>query len=190
MSEPIEHIEPPSDEEIQDFIAGAEDAPYNTILRVWREVLAPAEDERKKRITPQWANRICSTYRGIEFYDMPTFRDRYFDLVRDLALIVDAEIDSDAECLNASTPEEDAEQNTFHYINVIINWQKVFLTRELDWECEDENASIDLAVLAEVHKMFFDQTGLTSLLDNIPFEFTDADRDLLAAELEDLKEGR
>ena len=31
--------------------------------------------------------------------------------------------------------------------------------------------------------MFFDNTGLTSLLDNIQFEVTDADRDMLAAAL-------
>ena len=35
--------------------------------------------------------------------------------------------------------------------------------------------------------MFFDQTGLTSLLDNIKFEFSDEHRELLTMELEEMK---
>jgi len=38
--------------------------------------------------------------------------------------------------------------------------------------------------------MFFDQNGLTALLDQIKFEFSDQDRDLLAAELQELRESR
>jgi hypothetical protein len=180
------------DGDIFDFIegGGGEDVPYNTILRVWREVLAPAEDERKARVTPQWASRICSSYHGVSFADMPAFKDLYFDKIRDLALVVDAEIESDAECLNMMTAEEDVEHNSHHYLNILVNWQLTFLQWELDWDPVNVWAAVEIAAIAEIHKMFFDQTGLSALLDNIQFEVTDADREYMANALQALKDAR
>lgn len=177
----------PEFDTVQDILDDANAAAYHTILEVWREVLKPAQTERTKRITPQWANRIVTTYNGLAFADMLEFRDRYFDKIKELEDILVAEIDSDDECLNVITPEEDVEANSSHYLNVLINWQKAFLSWELAWDCADPDASIELSAISEVHRMFFDQNGLTALLDQIKFEFTDDDRDLLAAELNDLR---
>jgi hypothetical protein len=177
----------PEFDTVQDILDEANSAPYHTILEVWREVLKPARAERLKKITPQWANRIVTTYNGLSFADMLEFRERYFGKIGELEEILLAEIDTDDECLNVTSPEEDVEANSSHYMNVLINWQKAFLTWELAWECADPDASIELAAISEVHRMFFDPNGLTALLDQIKFEFTDADRDLLAAELNDLR---
>lgn len=183
MTEYIEHVETTP----EDLVAEAEKAPYHSILEVWRAVLAPAEAERDLRITPQWANRIVASYRGIEFADMPKFRDMYFDQVQGLANILEDEIVTDAECLNITSAEEDVERNTVHYLNILFDWQKAIMQRELDWKPDDSDAALEIAVLSEIHKMFFDQTGLVGLLDQINFEFTDSDRQLLASELEDMK---
>jgi len=181
----------PEFETVDDLVKdAAENAGYHTILEVWREVLKPAQTERTKKITPQWANRIVTTYNGLSFSEMPIFRERYFDKLAELEGILHDEIASDDECLNAATPAEDVEANTFHYLNVLINWQKAFLAWELDWECTHSDASIELSAISEVHRMFFDQNGLTALLDQIKFEFSDQDRDLLAAELQELRESR
>jgi len=171
---------------VQDILDEANETAYHTLLEVWRGVLKPAEAEAKKLVTPQWANRIVSSYNGISFADMNQFRDLYFDRVRDLAKILDIEIESDDECLNLTTPEEDVEHNAHHYKNVLLNWQKTFMLWELDWRCDDEMAAIDLATISEVHKMFFDQNGLIGLLDQIKFEFTDDDRMFLQQELGEL----
>lgn len=178
----------PEFDTVQDILDEANAAPYHSILEVWREVLKPAHTERKTKITPQWANRICTTYRELAFADMLEFRDRYFDKIAELESILLAEISSDDECLNVVTPEEDVEQNSHHYMNVLIDWQKAFLAWELAWDCADPDASIELAAVAEVHRMFFDQNGLTALLDQIKFVFTDDDRDLLAAALQELRD--
>jgi len=176
-----------SEETIDDLAAEASKAPYHSILEVWRAVLAPAQAERATRITPQWANRVVNTYRGVEFKDMHRFTESYFDRVQELTIILDDEIALDDECLNVTSPEEDVEHNTVHYLNVLFNWQKCILAHELAWKPEDKDAAIMIGVLSEIHKMFFETTGLTGLLDQINFEFTDDDRQLLASELEDLK---
>jgi len=177
----------PEFDTVQDILDEAEKVQFHTILEVWREVLKPAQTERTKPITPQWANRICTTYREINFADMLEFRDRYFDKIAELLGILVAEIESDDECLKFTTPEEDVEFNSHHYLNILINWQKTFLGWELEWDCADPDAGVELGSISEVHRMFFDQNGLVALLDQIKFEFTDDDRDLLAGELESLR---
>jgi len=177
---------------VEDILAEADETPYHSILEVWREVLKPAVAERTVKITPQWANRIVSSYREISFRDVPAFRDLYFDRIEELNDILKTEIASDDECLNINSPEEDVERNSHHYLNLLVDWQKALLQWELDWDVADEKAGVDIASISEVHRMFFDQTGLTSLLDNIKFEVTDADRDMLSvalAELRDSQEG-
>lgn len=164
---------------VEDIIAEANKAEYHTILEVWREVLRPAETEMKKRITPQWATRVIGSFQGITYADMPAFRELYFGKILHLAGILDDEIATDDECLNLTSAEEDAEQNTSHYLNVLFAWQMQFMQWEIEWDCTDPTAALEVAALAEVHKMFFDPQGLTALLDQISFQFTDTDRDTL-----------
>lgn len=178
------------DDELKDLVADAEDTSYHTILEIWRAVLAPAQTERLKPITPQWAGRICGAYREINYADMPAYRDLYFDRVLEFARVLDLQIAEDDECLNRESAEEDAEHNATHYRQLILNWQQVLLDWELDWDCTAPTAAIELAAISEVHKMFFSEQGLTSLLDNIPFQFTDDDRDMLSAALTEYRASR
>lgn len=171
---------------VADIIEDANQAPYHTILEVWREVLKPAAAERLKRITPQWATRVIATYSGLAYADMPAFRDLYFGSILTLAEILDNEITEDDECLNLHTPEEDLEHNSAHYLNVLISWQMQFMQWEVEWDATDPKAAIQVAALGEVHKMFFDPQGLTALLDQINFQFTDDDRDLMTTALQSL----
>ena len=180
----------PEFDTVEDILEQANNAPYHAILEVWDAVLKPAQEERTKKITPQWANRIVTTYTGIQFSDMMDFRDRYFDKIQQLHQILLEEIATDDECLNVDKAEEDVEKNSLRYLNILITWQKAFLQWELDWECTDSDAAIELGAISEVHRMFFDPNGITALLDQIKFEFTDADRDLLAAELNELREAQ
>ena len=173
---------------VQDILDESPEAPYHTILQVWTSILSASDNVRKERITPQWANRVIGSHAQIHFDDMPHYRDLYYDKIDQLKDVLQAEIDSDEECLKQPTAEEDVQNNSFHYLNVIINWQKVILSWELEWDCTHIDAPLELATIIEVHKMFFDQTGLTSLLDEIKFEFTDEQRELLTAELEVMKQ--
>lgn len=160
---------------------------FHTVLEVWREVLKPAREELGKKITPQWASRIVSSYQDVGFNDMGDMRDRYYGKILELLEILMAEIATDDECLNYTTPEEDAAENRTHYLNVLRDWQLRFLQWELDWEHSDPKAGVELAAVSEVHKAFFGQTGLTQFLENIRLEVTEADQNELAAALAELR---
>lgn len=187
-----EHIEF-SDEDIADLRAMGVtegDAPeFHPILEVWREVLKPAREEIDARITPQYANRIVSTYRDIAFGDMEQFRDIFYSRIMELDDILRAEIDSDEECLIPRSPEEDKAANSGHYRNLLLEWQKAFLRWELAWDCTDPLAAVNIATIGEVHKMFFGETGITAFLQNIQFEFTEQDQADVQAALQALKNG-
>lgn len=168
---------------VEDILAEANKAPYRSLLEVWREVIKPAKTLKDQRITPQWANRILSGYHEITFADMPAYRDRYFTKVSHLGDILDVEIASDDECLNVMSPDEDTENNAGHYLNILTYWQQAFLLWEMAWDPAEPSAGIELAAISEVHRMFFDEKGLASLLDQISFQVTDADRDAMAQAL-------
>lgn len=162
---------------------------YHTILEVWDKVLEPAKTDKLKKISPAWAQRICSAYQGMRFKDMDEYRNLYFDRIIDLHNIVKGEIASDPECLEWRTPETDVEHNSVHYKNILMNWQKQILQWELDWNNNAALAHVDIAAISEVHKMFFSETGLTAFLDNIKFEYTEADQAQLVEVLEEMKAG-
>lgn len=180
-----------TDEQIQDFIDRGGEAPsYHPILRIWREVLSNAENEIGARVTPQWANRITSSYRELNFADMPRFRDNLFGKLMEYASILETEIETDEDCLKPKSPEEDVEHNSGHYKAMLAHWQILLLQWELDWDCTAPDAGLEIAAISEVHKMVFGPTGLTAFLDNIKFEYTEADQAELAEVLDAMKEGR
>lgn len=167
--------------------SGEEPPPYNTLLKVWAEVIGASKSVRKERINPQWAVRVTSTHAQVFLQDMPEYRDLYYDKIDQLLEALQAEIDTDDECLNYTTVEEDLANNHAHYVNVVFSWQKLILSWELDWDCENESAAVELATIIDVHKMFFGDVGLISLFDNIGFDFSEDLQQQLFEELEELK---
>jgi hypothetical protein len=178
-----------TDEAIQDFVEGKEPT-WRTILQIWREVLRNAHREKDSRVGPSYASRIVQSYAGVGFGAVELVKDLFFEHVLELLSILEGEIDSDPECLRHDTPQEDAEHNGHHYKNLLLQWQLAVLSWELEWNVNDPDAAARLAAISEAHQMFFGQTGLTAHLDNIKLEFTEADQQLLAEALEEMKASR
>jgi hypothetical protein len=161
----------------------AEPAPFHPLLEVWLKILEPAEAEAHARIEPSWASRICAEYPQMTFALMEQFRDLFFERISELKAILQAEVDSDEDCLKATSPIEDRELNSQHYKNLLCDWQVRVQEWELAWSPNWAWAAADLAAISEVHKMFFSQKGLCAHLDNIGFEFTEADQQVVAEAL-------
>lgn len=158
---------------------------YHTILEVWREALRPAAELAHEKVTPQYASKMVASYAGLSYAQVQQLHDRYFAKIEALAQVLLAEIDSDPDALSHLSPEEDALENAAHYKNILRDWQLTLLDWELAWTTTDQDAVVELAAISEVHKMFFGPVGMTAYLDNIRFEFTEADQEALAAALEE-----
>jgi hypothetical protein len=193
MSDPIESVEF-SDQDVQDLrsigVTDGDAPEFHPILEVWREVLKPAHAEATQPVTPQWANKILATYQRLAYDDMIEVRDRYFGKLFALEDILKDEIESDEDCLTYTSPEEDVEHNSVHYRNLLQNWQLLFLDWEMNWDCMDPSAAAEIAAIGEVYNIIFGNTGITAFLDNIRFEFGEADQAELARLLQERKDGQ
>ena len=197
MTEFSESIEAPeiTDESIEEFIASGGDLPtYHPILQVWRKVLDNIEDQRAEKVTPQWATRITSTYREVNFADMLEVQTRLYDKLEQLRDLLDVEIGKlDHPFESITSAAEDLEFYEKHYKALLREWQLAFLGWELDWDCTDQHAAADIAAFGEVYTMIFgnqSRPGLTAYLDNIKLEITEADQAETIEALNALKEGR
>lgn len=197
--EPIETYEGPeiTDEEIAGFIerGGQEEEPkHRPILAIWREVLSNIETEAEKKVTPLFASRIVGSYPGVTFATMEDYRDIYFGRLKVLRALVQNEIDANEDALKPTTVEEDREENSSAYKNLLFQVQLQLRQWELEWETTSPDAAVELAALGEIHKMFFgipgQQQGLTGHLEYIGLEFTEADQEMLVEALEELKAGQ
>lgn len=156
---------------------------YHAILEVWREVLAPAEAEATKKPAPTWAGKMVQTYPELTFADCLQLRDRLMAKLGQLRDVVVFEIDSHPGCLEVASAEEDVEENAEIYKAVLLTWQQLFLQWELEWTCNHLHAPAEFAAMAESHRVLFgDSTrpGLSAHLDNIKFEYTEADQATVA----------
>ena len=173
---------------VEDILEDAPNVQPNSILKVWQEVIKGSQVVRKERVNPQWAQRVTSEYRQVFYQDMNDYASLFYDKIDQLLEVLDTEVETDDQCLEFNTPAEDLDHNFTHYVNVIFAWQKVILSWELNWDCSDPDAAIELAAIIEVHKMFFGDVGLVALLDQINFEFPEDLQVQLFTEMEELKQ--
>ena len=171
--------------------ADAETAPYNSMLKVYKEVLAPAFEERKAPPTANWSNRMVAQYPCLEYKDVQEVHDRYYNLIIELIDVLHAELDTVPPInLEIDNAPEDMEANRHHYLNLLLNWQLTIHAHELDWRCTDEHAAAEIAAVSETHKMFFGQNGLTEFLAQSGFRFTTEDQSMLQDAMFEMREGR
>lgn len=193
MTEFHETIETPSDRD-QAEIDALYDTPqdeatqYNPILKVWREVLAPADTERVKKPTPQWCNKIMAKYMGLEFAGLGSVHNLYFAYITVLRQILDNAIEENPDALKVQTHAEDRVENGKVYLDLLFLWQGQFIAWELDWSHEDPLAAEILAALGEVHAMFFGEMGILPYLNSINFEVTEDDQQALSEYLQGVTE--
>ena len=191
MQDPIETVEFEDIPDDASELDPPEGTQYHTLLEVWRALLKPAREGgmRDDPITPQWATKIVSTYQQVTYQMTPEVHARLFELVDALAQILDAEIETDDECLKHTSAEEDRTENSQHYLNLLRDWQVYLLRMELAWNPVHDNAAIELAALSEVHNMFLGQNGLVGHLESIQFQFTEDDQQALQEALIAVREG-
>jgi hypothetical protein len=174
-------------QEVGALLEDAGQAEYHTLLEIWLKVLEPAEKLRTSRITPQEASRIVNSYPGMHLRDMDAFRRLFYEKVESFYRILRETVSEDDEALKRTTAEEDAKENRHLYLMVLFSWQHHILLWELEWMYDDPEAAAEMAAISEIHKMFFSDNGITSLLDQIGFEFDDADREALVEMLEETR---
>ena len=158
-----------------------------TLLESWLSVLSNAEGARGVRATPSETIAGLSRHAGLlTLADIPAYFDQYYELLTGAYDIVRAQVEDNAEALNASK-EDDAELNWKHYANIYMLWRQHLMTAEREWDINSEGAAAELAALQDAAGFLFGPTGLVQHLDVIGFSLTPEDIEMMAtaAEAED-----
>lgn len=163
------------------------EAPYQPIIKVFREVLKPSVEESKKEPTPNWCIQMIGSYPGITYADMPDVQTRFYVIIDELKAVVEYEISEKPDCLSFGDAKTDMSENRTLYLNLLLKWQEVLLSHELEWDASAPWAAAEVAAISEVHKMFFSQNGITAFLHQAGFEFTEADQSDIAEALDAMR---
>lgn len=157
-----------------------------TLLESWLSVLSNAEGARDERIAPSETIAGLSRHAGLlTLADIPAYFDQYYELLTGAYDIVRAQVEDNAEALNASK-EDDAELNWKHYANIYMLWRQHLMTAEREWDINAPSAAAHLAALQDAAGFLFGPTGLVQHLDVIGFSLTPEDMELM----DDAAEGK
>lgn len=146
----------------------------HTILEVWSSVLDAIEDARDSRITVSKAAQLVATYPFLSFEDLPAYMEAYYDYLVQYRSLLREEIASDDKALTWTEPDDDAEQNRHHYLNLMVGWQRLALHLRSEWEV-GAFAGIKLAALNDTQQFMLGERGIINLLGQIKFSYDDDD---------------
>lgn len=143
------------------------------VLALWQAIFEGSLGDREV-IPLKWASRIVASYSDLRFTNMKMYARRFYAELDVLHGILRTELDG--ALMNPRDHEEDRTENYSRYLSILLNWQKRLIVLDEQWDCEDEYAAIDAAILSELHKFLFDNTGLTAHLDEIGLVVAEADQ--------------
>lgn len=172
-----ETIESPEAEVVS--ITDAPEASYNSMLKVFEAIFNGIDTERDERITPVWANRMISLYPQMTFKDLPAFHERYFNKLEELRNILRMEIEAAGDDIEVDSSEEDIENNSARFLNLLLQWQVTLQQWDLDWRVDSEDAVVEMAAASECFKFLFGQTGITQFFSDIEFTLSDEDQKMI-----------
>ena len=149
-----------------------------TLLELWWEVLQNVPVEREKPIGMSDAVRLLGHHSFLTLRDLGLYHEFYFNFLQEGLDVLQAVIEDDPESLEAG--EDDAELNRAHYLNVLINWTKIFKIAEEDWDSLAPSAPAMLAAYIDAAAFLIGQQGLIAHLAEIEFPFDETDQAFVA----------
>lgn len=160
-----------------DLKGESQEPPHVVLLKVWLTLLLDGLKTRFEKPTLRWANRIVASHPGMTFASVLHFRDRYFDRLEEAAKILQAVIDRDPGCTDATlSREDDRKRNAAAYLEVLQLWNLSQLAQDFEWDPADPHAAASAAAASEAQRLLLSENGLLGHLESIGVEFTEADQ--------------
>ena len=157
-----------------------------SVLEVWFELFSNVPKVAAERVTPGLAMNIVSTWPKISIQETPRYHAIYHEYLGSAALALEYVLGNDEHKAKAfsRTNEDDCELNGPLYEEILLEWQKLVMAWEAEWDATDSEAHIIAAVIADVHKFILSASGIVEHLSSINFRYTDEKKAEHAVELE------
>lgn len=175
-----ETVEPPKPED---------EFEYHAILEVWKAYLDPAEGATETPPSMDWVGIIMANWAHVlkDFSQLKAVQKHYFRIILDAKAVLDDVVESDPDCYDVSTAAEDAERNKDHYRHMLLQWQKVLLVEQANWDIDDPESAEIFVALGEVQNQLLGKQGLANLLGVISLPWTEEEQEELTQELHEFR---
>jgi len=164
-----------------------EEAPYHAILKVWREMLDPAKQNRHLEPTADWCAVLVARWPFLKFADCGVVQQKYFE-VFDLAHELIEQVAADNPEAFEVTNREDDVENKDLYVHLLTEFQKALFVVQSTWHHTNEHAGAEMAALGEAQQQILGKQGLASYLQVISLPFTEDEQDAMNKELNEFRE--
>lgn len=175
-------------EGLEEVAAPAPETPveYHSILKVWRSMLDPTQQQRHLPPTPDWCAVLIARWPFLNFSDCGVVQTEYFAIFDSIHAIIEQAAADNPEAFEVTTREDDVENKDI-YVHLLIEFQKVFFVTQSEWSYNDTWAGAKMAALGEAQQQVLGKQGLASYLGVIGLPFTDEEQEAMNQELTEFR---
>lgn len=166
--------------------APTEEAEYHSILKVWREMLNPAQQQRHLAPTPDWCAVLIARWPFLKFSDCGTVQSEYFKIFDAAHAIIEEVAADNPEAFEVTEREDDIENKDI-YVHILTQFQKSLFVTQSEWSHEDPEAGAKMAALGEAQQQILGKDGLASYLGVVGLPFTQEEQDVMNQELNEFR---
>lgn len=146
-----------------------EEAPDNTILRIWKLLLSNVEKSLEDGVSMGMAARIVASWPKITFQETPRYYELYHELLVDARELLHALLDDNPSAIDVD-PKEDMAENALLYKQLVIDWNIWLDDLETAWDAVHPESHLLMAAIADVRTFLFSRNGLAGHLEARGFE--------------------
>lgn len=166
--------------------APAVEPEYHAILKVWRDMLDPAHQNRHLPPTPDWCAVLVARWPFLSFKDCGVVQSEYFSIF-DLAHEIIEQVYRDHPKAFGVDNREDDIENKDLYVFLLSEFQKALFTVQHAWSHTDPYAGAKMAALGEAQQQILGKQGLASYLGVVGLPFTQEEQDEMNQELNEFR---
>lgn len=164
-----------------------EQAPYHSVLKVWRNMLDPEHQNRHLPPSPDWCAIIIARWPFLKFSDCGKVQEEYFKIFDSAHEIIEQVYRDNPEAFEITNREKDIENKDF-YVFLLKEFQRMLFVAQSEWKYDDPDAGAKMAALGEAQTQIVGKQGLASYLGIIELPFTQEEQSEMDAELMEFRE--
>ena len=166
----------------------AEEPEYNSILKVWRAMLDPTQQQRHIAPTPDWCAILIAKWPFLRFAECGVVQREYFKIFDEMYEIVEQVYRDNPENFDIDDREKDVEENKDLYVHLLKEFQKSLFVTQSEWSHDDPEAGAKMAALGEAQQQILGKDGLASYLGVIGLPYTEDEQNAMNQELQEFRE--
>lgn len=159
---------------------------YHSILKVWRSMLDPTQQQRHLAPVPDWCAVLIARWPFLKFSECGVVQREYFKIFDMAHAIIEQVALDNPLAFEVTTREEDVENKDL-YVYLLTEFQKAMFVVQSEWSHDDPEAGPKMAALGEAQQQILGKDGLASYLGVVGLPFTQEEQDVMNQELNEFR---